>query len=812
MSEIICPHCGSSNNIEALECTACHKSLYEEPTQPYTPSADNEMAWLKDYRSLDSDDSFISDEESEPETGSASEPGFEAESSIAFESKIAPKPAQDPGSEPEIPEWLARIRARAQEEGPPPDSPPIEPFVPDEQPKYKVGEPITTDFLRDFRATEDQPAPEDQKESYPDWLKRISARNVESREIEPDIKSAPFDFGSGHPEEEPIVLPEEDEEFSSFLREDAESEPAPVTTPEQASNFAFEDPFSQDLTPDLDSQLGLSTLEDAEFDLEETEFVGVSPEKEGLIEPEGLPTFLFEELPAEEVQDEIGSLEEVGEVPNLDWLDESFVATPEEAASTDDKLDWLKIENEEPDQPSMAEVEVPTGAAGLPDWLLAEEASPTDKEISARIFGTESVEGDEEELAAEEEPVYSEESLPDWLLEDEAGITPVESALEPELAPDKEGFPDWLQEIQPTQSRISEKTPDITDEKIEAIGPLAGYQGILPGEVAVTHYTKPPLYSAQLQVTDKQRILAALFDTLISEEVKPQVKGTARAAISPQVLRLVAGIFMAGIVIIALISNANLSILPSLYPPENVAFYNTVQSVLTPDTSSRVLVGLDYEPALAGEVGTAANAVLRDLMAGNTNLIFISLNATGPALSQDLVKRANSDVPEYQAAEHVVNLGYLPGGASALAGLAAAPSRTAPVAIDGTTAWDSGPLQGATSLDDFNAVILLTDNTESARTWIEQIQTNSREVPFLLVSSAQSAPALQPYVQSGQVVGMIGGLNGAAAYQQLSQVPSEPLNGYWGAFQAGMLLMAAFILLGAMVHGIKYLATKFKKA
>lgn len=811
MSEIICPHCGSPNKIEAFECTACHKSLYEEPTQPYTPSADNEMEWLKDYRSFGSDDSFISDEEIEPDTGSASEPGFEPESSIAFESRIAPESAQTPNSQPEIPEWLARIRARAQEEGPLPDSEPPEPSTNAEQPKYKVGEPITTDFLRDFTASEVQPAPEDKRESFPDWLKRISARNAESREIEPEIKSAPFDLGSGHPEEEPIVLPEEEEVPSSFLQEEAESEPTPFTAPDQESDFGFDVHVSQDLTPDLDSRLGLPTSNDEKSALEETEFVRGLPEKEEALEHAGLPTFLFEELPAEEETDQIGSLEEVGEVPNLDWLDESFVATPEEAASTDEKLDWLNVEGEEPDQPSMSEVEPSSGTGGLPDWLLAEEASPTDEEISARIFGISPAEEDKEETAVEE-TVYSEESLPDWLLEDEAGGTPIGRASEPEAGSKKEVFPDWLQEVQSTQSHVTEKIPDITDEKIEAIGPLAGYQGILPGEDAVTHYTKPPLYSAQLQVTDKQRILATLFDTLISEEVKPQVKVAAKVAISPQVLRLVVGILMVGMVIIALIFNANLSVLPSLYPPENVAFYNTVQSVLTPDASSRVLVGLDYEPGLAGEVGTAANAVIQDLMTGNTNLIFISLNTTGPALAQDLVKRANTAVPEYQAAEHVVNLGYLPGGASALASLAASPTRAAPVTIDGAPAWDSGPLQGATAIADFNAVILLTDNTESARTWIEQIQTTSREVPFLLVSSAQSAPALQPYVQSGQVIGMIGGLNGAAAYQQLSQTPSEPMNGYWDAFQAGMLLIAALMLLGAVVYGIKYLVAKFKKA
>ncbi len=117
-----------------------------------------------------------------------------------------------------------------------------------------------------------------------------------------------------------------------------------------------------------------------------------------------------------------------------------------------------------------------------------------------------------------------------------------------------------------------------------------------------------------------------------------------------------------------------------------------------------------------------------------------------------------------------------------------------------------------TAISDFGAIILMTDSTESARTWIEQVGLFTGDTPLLLVSSAQAAPALQPYVQSGQVAGMISGLNGAAAYHQLSQSTTEPVAGFWDAFQGGMLLIAAFMLLGALVYGVMNLVTRVRKA
>src|SRR5574340_315304 len=135
MSEIICPHCGSPNSIEADNCSICHKSLYEEPAEPFHPTAGNGLDWLQDYRSFGTEGSFVSDDAAQPEPEGEPEPPTpsEIQSKFLIETWSAPDAAPDQppegGEDSGIPDWLARVRARSQEDAlnsaqePPPPPP-----------------------------------------------------------------------------------------------------------------------------------------------------------------------------------------------------------------------------------------------------------------------------------------------------------------------------------------------------------------------------------------------------------------------------------------------------------------------------------------------------------------------------------------------------------------------------------------------------------------------------------------------------------------------------------------------------------------
>jgi hypothetical protein len=154
-------------------------------------------------------------------------------------------------------------------------------------------------------------------------------------------------------------------------------------------------------------------------------------------------------------------------------------------------------------------------------------------------------------------------------------------------------------------------------------------------------------------------------------------------------------------------------------------------------------------------------------------------------------------------------LGYLAGGTTGLQ-MAAVDLRTLlPYTQNLTPAWDSPALQSVRHLSDFSVVIVFSDQTESARAWVEQVQPQLEETPLLFVVSSQSAPMLHPYYQSGQVDGFIAGFNGSLAYEQIMQqygVTSQKIASYQGV----MLVIALMIFIGGLVGLIRPASTQQK--
>jgi hypothetical protein len=210
----------------------------------------------------------------------------------------------------------------------------------------------------------------------------------------------------------------------------------------------------------------------------------------------------------------------------------------------------------------------------------------------------------------------------------------------------------------------------------------------------------------------------------------------------------------------------------------------------------------------------AAAGLVDQLMARGARLTLISTSPTGPALAGHLLEKVfenpQSYMAPYASGEKVVALGYLTGGNAGLAGFAVHPQFASPYTVDGRAAWEQPALQGVSDLSGFARIVVLTESLETGRTWIEQVGTGHVQPGSLLVvASAQSAPLLRPYVESGQAGGMIAGLWGGAAYEQLAG-RAGPGAAYWNAFQGGLWISILLILGGILVNGIRT-ALKYRK-
>jgi len=123
-----------------------------------------------------------------------------------------------------------------------------------------------------------------------------------------------------------------------------------------------------------------------------------------------------------------------------------------------------------------------------------------------------------------------------------------------------------------------------------------------------------------------------------------------------------------------------------------------------------------------------------------------------------------------------------------------------PYALNGSNVWAKAPLNSISTVKDFSAVIVITNDPDTARIWIEQVgsQLQEADTPLLFVTSAQAEPLIRPYYEAtpAQVQGLIAGLTGGVAYART--VGDYQQNGTWDAYSAGVTVSVLIIFIGSI--------------
>ncbi len=740
--------CGKPNPAEAEICWSCQARL--KPLQAQQPPDDSVPDWLRDMRA-----------------------GQEPE-------EDAPA-AEEAAGDADIPDWLARIRQRGQEEG--------------GEPQGQDAESASDmpDWMKDLRAEGQEPAGQSSGD-LPAWMKDEAADSSwlnGLREEGPSAPAAPAEGGA------------ENDWLSSLS--DWGGDAAPAETPGEPSN-APQAEASQEWGSDLSDW-------------------SAAPQQPGQPEAAGSEDWLSalgggeqEEPPATGAQvfswDE---LPEAGHTPGAamtgqlpDWLGQ--MANSEAAAGSNpflgDGEETTPAGEEQQETPAgfgpfstppfSDEAPVPELPASddTPDWLKAFAADlPGGEEPVAGPFPAEDLPEPGEQ--PQEQPAvmpYENVELPDWL--DKA--PPAEE--KPEQPPALEGgedlamaqLPGWLAAMRPVESVVPQNAlPAEEDDRVEKSGPLAGLVGALPGESLATRVSKPAAYSARLQVSDRQHQHAALIEEMLGDEARPQAPRGERSHIPERIVRVVIALVLIAALLLPLASNLRSMPLPNLFQPDTVAFQRIVEGL---PASAPVLLAVEYEPGLSGEMQLAAAPVVNQLTVRSARLALVSTNPSGPVLAENLLGAAG-----VRESLLYTNLGFLPGGTAGLQEFASRPRVAMQYGLDGELAWSTEALTGVEEINQFGAVIVLTENAETARAWIEQVQPRLGDVPLLMVVSAQAAPMVQPYIDSGQVQGMVSGMSGGAMYAQITSQGGAWLD-YWDAYQFGIFAAIAFILLGGVVQ------------
>ncbi len=384
---------------------------------------------------------------------------------------------------------------------------------------------------------------------------------------------------------------------------------------------------------------------------------------------------------------------------------------------------------------------------------------------------------DEEDIPAEEDV---EEGEPKWL----SRIRKVSGVPEEKNEPDAAGrsLLEWLvaleeertagepsQEMEVTQAVSlppGESEPDATREiRISAVR-----QGQQP---------------STLDLTREDREQADQLTATIADETADRPVDSRQFRKPLRLMNIFFALILMGGIIFMLVTGRVVSFRDPVLPAAGQAVLDWADGL--PEDASVLLV-FDYQPAYAAEMERVAKPILSELFASINAVDVISSSPSGMLFSAEMSA-------DYQDLT-VIDLGYVPGEAFGAFGFASG-------AVAGSTTF-------AQMMDtwDYTDVLVLSDQFESAQGWVEQWSAIAPETTLNLLVTAQAGPLLQPYVESGQIDGMVSGLIEAVAVEA-SLGEKGAATAVWQAYQVGILVMlgglafAAIAGSGGYRHSIK---------
>jgi hypothetical protein len=331
----------------------------------------------------------------------------------------------------------------------------------------------------------------------------------------------------------------------------------------------------------------------------------------------------------------------------------------------------------------------------------------------------------------------------------------------------------WLQAEEAEEVAPVVEQPDSPPRRL-----VANVQGLLDpvrifseasdeSEAAATGAEIAPVLSLGADQSRRYRVLMG-EDPLLEEHQRTLALPRMPALRLPLIILLVSGLMALGFLL-----PSTTSLQPAVQPwPGVVEAVDTIDA-LAPGAS--VLLFWGYDPSTAGEMDLLALPLATHLAARQSRPLVVSLLPGGLATARRLFAQVAASGLEARQLQLAVGQAqmttsvFLPGGA-ALPLVGQNPA----VGLSGGLGMGAAGLLNATDVAPVLAIVV-SAQAEEVIDWLEQAQPLNR-LPVVAFTSAAADPVLRPYLESGQLRGLVSGFDGAWAYAQQSGLPMNPAN------------------------------------
>lgn len=238
--------------------------------------------------------------------------------------------------------------------------------------------------------------------------------------------------------------------------------------------------------------------------------------------------------------------------------------------------------------------------------------------------------------------------------------------------------------------------------------------------------------------------------------------------------------------------------IPLSISPSTQGVYNMVDNLKPGD---KVLLALDYSPGGSADVHPQLEVMVDHLMKKGVQAVMVSFWDAGPMFGEQVIPKFDALGKKYGV--DYVNLGYVAGGEMGIKKWATDIPGTTPKDFHSNKPISEFPImKDVKDAKAFKLIIDFSSGTPGGKEWIRQVQT-PMNIPMAIGTVTVSVPEYTPFVQSGQLIGMLAGLRGAAEYEVLNKTPGGAV-AKMDAQSMGHLLVIAFIVLG----NVGYLLTR----
>jgi hypothetical protein len=247
-------------------------------------------------------------------------------------------------------------------------------------------------------------------------------------------------------------------------------------------------------------------------------------------------------------------------------------------------------------------------------------------------------------------------------------------------------------------------------------------------------------------------------------------------------------------VVVPLLAGARMRM--SVTPPVK-GLYDAIDGL---EPGSYVWLAADYDPGSMPELYPMNVAFVEHLFSKDVKIICAALWPPGPPLAQRVFDDLAAKYGKLYGSDYV-NLGFKEGREAVMVSVAEDMRTAFPQDFTGAP-WNSIPmLEGIRNLTDLEMIVCVSAGYPGIKEWVQQVATRY-DITIGGGVTAVSGPEMYPYIQSGQLVGLLAGMKGAAEYEQLVQKPGLGISGMVAQSYVH-LMVVAFIVFANVVFFIE---------